>query len=64
MVTEITGSESFIHIDFAGQRWVMLTQGVQDIDVDDAIDVYIDPRHIMVFDTDGAAVTPTLQQAA
>ena len=64
MVTEITGSESFIHIDFAGQRWVMLTQGVQDIDVDDAIDVYIDPRHIMVFDTEGAAVTPALQQAA
>ncbi len=64
MVTEITGSESFIHIDFAGHRWVMLTQGVQDIDVDDAIDVYIDPRHIMVFDTDGTAVTPTLQQAA
>ena len=64
MVTEITGSESFIHLDFSGRRWVMLTQGVQDIDVDDAIDVYIDPRHIMVFDTDGAAVAPDLQQAA
>ncbi|HEX8046679.1 ABC transporter ATP-binding protein [Rhizobium sp.] len=64
MVTEITGSESYIHIDFADRRWVMLTQGVQDIDVDDAIDVYIDPRHIMVFDTDGAAVTPALQRAA
>ncbi|MEF0940413.1 ABC transporter ATP-binding protein [Rhizobium sp. BR 362] len=64
MVTEITGSESFIHIDFADRRWVMLTQGVEDIDVDDAIDVYIDPRHIMVFDTNGAAVTPALQWAA
>jgi glycerol transport system ATP-binding protein len=64
MVTEITGSESFIHIDFADRRWVMLTQGVEDIDVDDAIDVYIDPRHIMVFDTNGAAVTPALQRAA
>ena len=63
-VTEITGSESFIHIDFTGRRWVMLTQGVHDIDVDDEIDVFIDPRHIMVFDRDGTAVTPTLQRAA
>lgn len=63
-VTEITGSESFIHIDFAGRRWVMLTQGVHDFDVDDEIDVFIDPRHIMVFDSDGTAVTPTLQRAA
>jgi glycerol transport system ATP-binding protein len=42
----------------------MLIQGVEDIDVDDSIDVYIDPRHIMVFDTNGAAVTPALQRAA
>ena len=27
-VTEITGSESFVHLDFAGHRWVMLEEGI------------------------------------
>ncbi|WP_313059211.1 ABC transporter ATP-binding protein, partial [Agrobacterium cavarae] len=27
LVSEIAGSESFIHLDFAGHRWVMLTRG-------------------------------------
>ena len=30
-LTEITGSESFIHVDFAGARWVVLAHGVHDL---------------------------------
>ncbi|AEH88637.1 MULTISPECIES: ABC transporter ATP-binding protein [Mesorhizobium] len=56
-ITEITGSESFIHLDFADARWVMLSHGILDFEPDDAIDVFIDPRHIMVFDEHGRAVT-------
>ena len=56
-ITEITGSESFVHLDFADVRWVMLTHGIHDFEPDDEIEVFIDPRHIMVFDEDGRAVT-------
>jgi ABC-type sugar transport systems, ATPase components len=50
-VSEIAGSESFIHLDFAGTRWVMLAHGIHDIEPDRAIDVHLDTRHLMAFDT-------------
>ena len=60
-ITEITGSESFIHLDFADARWVMLTHGIRDFEIDAVVEVFIDPRHIMVFDGHGRAViTPKL----
>lgn len=56
-ITEITGSESFIHLDFADVRWVMLTHGIRHFETDEMVEVFIDPRHIMVFDEHGRAVT-------
>jgi glycerol transport system ATP-binding protein len=55
-ITEITGSESFVHLDFADARWVMLAHGIREFDTDDEVEVFIDPRHIMVFDQAGRAV--------
>ncbi|RUM98182.1 ABC transporter ATP-binding protein [Pseudaminobacter arsenicus] len=55
-VTEITGSESFVHLDFADVRWVMLAHGIRQFAPDDEVEVFIDPRHIMVFDDSGRAV--------
>ncbi|MGE3306879.1 MAG: ABC transporter ATP-binding protein [Rhizobiaceae bacterium] len=55
-ITEITGSESFVHLDFAGSRWVMLAPGVKSFEPDETVEVFIDPRHIMVFDGEGRAV--------
>ena len=49
-ITEITGSESFVHLDFADVRWVMLSHGILDLKADEEVEVVIDPRHIMVFD--------------
>lgn len=48
-ISEIAGSESFIHLDFAGQKWVLLTHGIHDIDADQTIDVHLDTRHLMAF---------------
>ena len=53
-ITEITGSESFVHLDFADARWVMLAPGVHDFEPDETVEVFIDPRHLMVFDATGA----------
>jgi glycerol transport system ATP-binding protein len=56
---EITGSESFVHLDFADARWVMLAHGIKKFETDQVIDVFIDPRHLMVFDESGrSAVSP------
>lgn len=64
-VTEITGSESFVHVDVADARWVALAHGVRNHDVDDRITVYIDPDRLFVFDAAGRlAAAPRLQNAA
>ena len=49
-VTEITGSESFVHLDFAGERWVVLAHGVHDLRAGRAGRGLLDPRHFFVFD--------------
>jgi glycerol transport system ATP-binding protein len=64
-LTEITGSESFIHIDFAGQRWVALAHGVHDLSIGQPVEVYLDPGRFFVFDSAGAlAAAPGLKRAA
>ena len=63
-ITEITGSESFVHLDFADVRWVMLEHGILIFEPDEVIEVFIDPRHIMVFDWNGRAAAPTQPLAA
>jgi glycerol transport system ATP-binding protein len=58
-VTEITGSESFVHVDVAGVRWVLLASGIHDIDVEEIIEIFMDPGKFYVFDKhDQLVVTP------
>jgi glycerol transport system ATP-binding protein len=63
-VTEITGSESFVHLDFADVRWVMLEHGILVFEPDQTIEVFIDPRHIMVFDANSRSAAPPHMLAA
>ncbi len=58
LVSEIAGSESFVHVSHGASRWVMLTHGVCDLDPGLAVDVYIDIRHLMAFGADGQALAP------
>ena len=55
-VTEITGSESFVHVNCANEKWVMLTSGVHDFDPGTPLTFYLDSRHLMVFDGAGRKV--------
>jgi len=57
-VTEITGSETFVHLDHHGERWVGLIHGVRDLELGAALRVWLDPAHVYVFSTDGALVAP------
>ncbi|MCJ8520004.1 glycerol transport system ATP-binding protein [Pseudorhizobium tarimense] len=53
LVSEIAGSESFVHVDYRGNRWVMLQHGVHDVEADSSMDVFLDSRHLMAFNADG-----------
>jgi glycerol transport system ATP-binding protein len=57
-VTEITGSETFVHLDHHGERWVGLVHGVRDLPIGETLEVYLDPAHVYVFATDGGLVAP------
>ncbi|MEJ1991322.1 MAG: ABC transporter ATP-binding protein [Maritimibacter sp.] len=57
-VTEITGSETFIHLDHHGERWVGLVHGVRDLEIGADLPLYLDPAHVYVFDDQGALVAP------
>ena len=57
-VTEITGSESFLHLRHGAEKWVGLVHGVQDLAPGTAVNVYLNPTRIYLFDADGALVAP------
>lgn len=57
-VTEITGSETFVHLEYHDQHWVGLVHGVQALSPGQKLPVYLDPAHVYVFGADGALVAP------
>jgi glycerol transport system ATP-binding protein len=58
IVTEITGSESFVHLAAGEARWSLLTHGVHDFAPGTDLTVWLDPRHILLFDQTGRTVAP------
>jgi len=63
-VTELTGSETFVHLDHHGERWVGLVHGVHDLAPGAPLDVWLDPSHVYVFDETGALVAPAAYAVA
>ncbi|MBT8152986.1 ABC transporter ATP-binding protein [Epibacterium ulvae] len=58
VVTELTGSETFVHLDHHGENWVGLVHGVHNLELGAALNVYLDPAHVYIFDEEGALVAP------
>ena len=56
-VSEIAGSESFVHVLFGDKRWVMLAHGVCNLDPELDIDIHLDTRHLMAFGADGTSLS-------
>lgn len=62
---EITGSETFIHVSLSGRNWVVLARGVHEIEIGSAIDVFLEPARMFIFNRDGSlAAAPTRAEAA
>ncbi|MEH7828472.1 ABC transporter ATP-binding protein [Gemmobacter denitrificans] len=57
-VTEITGSETFVHLTHGADKWVGLVHGVHDLAPGSQISVWLDPAHVYLFDGAGHLVAP------
>ncbi len=55
-VTEISGSESFVHVDLGFATWVALVLGVHDFEPGAPAEIRVDPGRVFVFDEDGSLV--------
>jgi glycerol transport system ATP-binding protein len=63
-ITEITGSETFLHLVHGTDRWVGLVHGVHKLQPGDAVSVWLDPRHIYLFKESGALAAPAAYATA
>jgi glycerol transport system ATP-binding protein len=63
-VSEITGSESYVHMDVGSERLIALVPGVRRLEPGAYVDVLIDPRHVLLFDTDGRSAGRVFDAAA
>ncbi|MFT4863276.1 MAG: glycerol transport system ATP-binding protein [Pseudohongiellaceae bacterium] len=55
-VTELSGSESFIHFDCHSQAWVALLHGIHGFKAGDSVRFYVDRQDCFMFDQAGALV--------
>jgi glycerol transport system ATP-binding protein len=56
--TEITGSETFVHLTHGGDRWVGLVHGVHPMTAGSQTSVFVDPAHVYLFDPTGRLAAP------
>jgi glycerol transport system ATP-binding protein len=64
-VAEITGSESYVHLNAGEHRFVSLMPGIRRWEPGSAVTAYLNPRHLFLFDATGRlAAASTAQKAA
>jgi glycerol transport system ATP-binding protein len=64
-VTEISGSESFVHVDVGVGTWVCLVLGVHDWQPGASAEVHVDMRRAFAFDAAGdLAAAPAMAESA
>lgn len=63
--TEVTGSETFIHLSQAGVSLVALMHGVQRVEIGQDVTVHLDQKRLFVFNDDGRMVhAPSISSEA
>lgn len=63
-ITELTGSESFVHLDHGQDRWIALVHGARAPVVGQTIEVFVDPSHLYLFHEDGQLAATAAYAAA
>jgi glycerol transport system ATP-binding protein len=51
--SEITGSETFLHLDHGADHWVGLVHGVHNLPIGSDIGIWLDPANVYLFDNAG-----------
>jgi glycerol transport system ATP-binding protein len=62
-VSEITGSETFLHLNHDAEKWVGLVHGVHELKAGAQVSVWLDPAHIYLFDAQGRLAAPAAYAA-
>jgi glycerol transport system ATP-binding protein len=62
-ITELTGSETFVHFSMEDNPWVALLHDVQDFAVASTVNFFLKPQNLFLFDSDDALVEwqPTIK---
>jgi len=63
-LSEINGSETFIHTSHNGVAWVAQEEGVHTFDLGQDITLHMNPRHLFAFREDGMLAAAPSQDAA
>ena len=58
IATELTGSDTYIHVEAVGERWIGLIPGLHTLEADTALQISLNPENIFYFDRDGKLVAP------
>jgi len=51
-ITELSGSESFVHMTFCGRPWVALLHGIHPIETGQAMHFFVNRNHLLFFHKD------------
>ena len=54
--TEITGSETYLHMQHQDKNWVSLIHSVHELALGQKISVFLDPKHVFIFAQNGELV--------
>ncbi len=57
-IAEITGSETFLHLEQDHEKWVALIHGVHQFKSGSEVGLWLDPSHIYLFGADGRLALP------
>ncbi len=64
VVTEVTGSETYIHADIGNNRIIALVHGIKRLDAGATIRLIFDPANVLIFAEDGTSVAVPRAMAA
>ncbi len=56
LITEISGSESVVHFEHAGQSWISQSHGVHALKIGKTAEFHFDPAHCLYFDDSGTHI--------
>ncbi len=56
--SEITGSETFLHLHHGPDQWTGLVHGVQNLPIGQQVGIWLDPAHVYLFDQSGRLAAP------